>query len=160
MALKHGRLAPLAHFPDSRIRVPAPAYDQLAVLAGIEGADVGAVADQQRVRIVIKRFARLPDIDDLVFAAGDDEAVRECGGGGNDGQRVDKLLAVRLDGAVEDGWLRGLEVPYPHRVVSRCGHHGAGGGECDAADLEGVSSGLRTERLATHIVFVAAQGGG
>ena len=103
MALQHGRVFPLANLPYARILVPAAAYDELPICAGIECAHIRAVAQKQRVCIVVQRRARLPHVYDLVFAAGHDEAFGERGGGRHDGERVDELSAVGLDGAIEGG---------------------------------------------------------
>ena len=91
--------------------VPAATDDQFTVLADIESADVGAMAKKQSIGVVVEGFAGLAHVDDLVLAAGDDETFRELGGRRDDGQRVDELLALDLDGAVVGGWGVGLELP-------------------------------------------------
>lgn len=112
MTLQHSRICcPLAHLPHTGMAVPAATDDQLPILTDIKGANVGAVAKQQCIGVVVEGFAGLAHIDDLVLAAGDDEAFGEVGGGRHNGQRVDELLALDLDGAIVGWWGVGLELP-------------------------------------------------
>lgn len=111
MALQHGGVPPLAHLPHAGIGVPASADYQLAVLADIKSADVGAVAKQECIGVVVERLAGLAHVDDLVLATRDDETLGEVVRRRHNGQRVDKLFTLDLDGAVVGGWLLGLELP-------------------------------------------------
>lgn len=100
MALQDGRVSPPAHLPHAGIGVPTPADYQLPVLADVEGAHIGAMAEQQSIGVVVEGFVGLPYIDDLVLATGYDEALGELSSRWHNGQRVDELLALNLDGAV------------------------------------------------------------
>lgn len=156
----HGLVPPTAHCPHQRTLVPAAADDVPAVGANVEGADIGAMPNQERFRVIVDVAGGLADVDDLVFAARHDETLWVGVRGWHYGEGVDKFAGVRrLDGAAVRRWRVGCELPLADRGVARAGDDGARRREDNIADLA-LLAGPAAIRgaMGTYIGFVAAQG--
>jgi hypothetical protein len=78
MAGQDGGVIPFSNLPDAGIRIPTATYYEGPIGASIQSANVGTVAEEQRLGIVPQSTVWPLYMDDLVLAAGYDETLRIC----------------------------------------------------------------------------------